>query len=54
VPEERRIAEAYSRGEAIVGALPEYRRVFDHLWAGLQSRASGTTTTARSAAHADV
>ena len=28
IPEDRRIAEAYSRGEALVTALPEYRDLF--------------------------
>ncbi len=31
IPDDRRIAEAYSRGELIVHALPEYRPLFDHL-----------------------
>ena len=31
IPEDRRIAEAYSRGELIVEALPEYRRLFEGL-----------------------
>ena len=31
IPDDRRIAEAYSRGELIVDALPEYRRVFESL-----------------------
>ena len=30
-PTDRRIAEAYSRGELIVDALPEYRPLFDGL-----------------------
>ena len=28
IPEDRRIAETYSRGEALVTALPEYRDLF--------------------------
>jgi hypothetical protein len=28
IPDDRRIAEAYSRGELIVEALPEYRGLF--------------------------
>jgi MinD superfamily P-loop ATPase len=32
IPDDRRIAEAYSRGEAIVDALPEYRETFHTLW----------------------
>jgi MinD superfamily P-loop ATPase len=31
IPDDRRIAEAYSRGELIVEALPEYRRLFEGL-----------------------
>jgi MinD superfamily P-loop ATPase len=31
IPDDRRIAEAYSRGELIVDALPEYRRLFEGL-----------------------
>ncbi len=31
IPDDRRIAEAYSRGELIVDALPEYRRLFQSL-----------------------
>ena len=32
IPDDRRIAEAYSRGELIVEALPEYRAHFKRLW----------------------
>lgn len=32
LPDDRRIAEAYSRGELIVEALPEYRPLFRGLW----------------------
>jgi MinD superfamily P-loop ATPase len=31
IPDDRRIAEAYSRGELIVDALPEYRQLFQRL-----------------------
>ena len=31
IPDDRRIAEAYSRGELIVDALPEYRALFEGL-----------------------
>lgn len=31
IPDDRRIAEAYSRGDLIVDALPEYRSLFDSL-----------------------
>jgi MinD superfamily P-loop ATPase len=33
IPDDRRIAEAYSRGELIVDALPEYRGLFQTLFA---------------------
>jgi MinD superfamily P-loop ATPase len=36
IPDDRRIAEAYSRGEAIVAALPEYRKAFRSLYAALK------------------
>jgi MinD superfamily P-loop ATPase len=32
IPDDRRIAEAYSRGDIIVDALPEYRSLFEALW----------------------
>jgi MinD superfamily P-loop ATPase len=32
IPDDRRIAEAYSRGSLIVEALPEYRSLFESLW----------------------
>lgn len=35
IPDDRRIAEAYSRGELIVDALPEYRGYFRRLWTDL-------------------
>jgi len=31
IPDDRRIAEVYSRGELLVEALPEYRKLFDRL-----------------------
>jgi MinD superfamily P-loop ATPase len=37
IPDDRRIAEAYSRGELIVDALPEYREHFLRLQAGVQA-----------------
>ena len=36
IPDDRRIAEAYSRGELIVDALPEYRGYFVSLWEKLK------------------
>ncbi len=35
LPDDRRIAEAYSRGELAVGALPEYREHFLKLWSSV-------------------
>ena len=32
LPDDRRIAEAYSRGELIITTLPEYRAHFERLW----------------------
>jgi len=46
IPDDRRIAEAYSRGELAVEALPEYRQFFEELWTAVRSgegaRQSGT------------
>ena len=33
IPDDRRIAEAYSRGEMVVRALPEYGKTFEECWA---------------------
>ena len=40
IPDDRRVAEAYSRGELIVDALPEYRAHFAQLWHAIESRAA--------------
>jgi hypothetical protein len=32
IPHERRIAEAYSRGDMLINAFPEYRDIFAGLW----------------------
>jgi len=32
IPEDRRIAEAYSRGQMIIQVLPEYRERFRNLY----------------------
>jgi MinD superfamily P-loop ATPase len=40
IPDDRRIAEAYSRGELIVEALPEYRAHFERLREAVLERAS--------------
>ena len=39
IPDDRRIAEAYSRGELIVEALPEYRAHFERLWQAITRHA---------------
>jgi len=46
IPDDRRIAEAYSRGEMIVEALPEYRKHFERLLRNVQAldREKGTRT----------
>ncbi len=38
IADDRRIAEAYSRGRIVVDALPEYRKPFESLWALLSGR----------------
>lgn len=35
IPDDRRIAELYSRGELLVEKLPEYRALFEKLWDGI-------------------
>jgi len=32
IPDDRRIAEAYSRGEMVIHALPEYQKTFESCW----------------------
>lgn len=39
IPDDRRIAEAYSRGKLIVEALPEYRAHFERLWQAITRQA---------------
>ena len=43
IPDDRRVAEAYSRGELAVDALPEYRKIFQTLFEKIagQDKASG-------------
>ncbi|MFH1731130.1 MAG: ATP-binding protein [Planctomycetota bacterium] len=38
IPDDRRIAEAYSRGELVVDALPEYGAQFETLWTNIEER----------------
>ena len=42
IPDDRRIAEAYSRGEMLVDVLPEYRELFEQLRDKLMTIQSGT------------
>jgi MinD superfamily P-loop ATPase len=42
LPDDRRIAEAYSRGEVLVEALPEYRAAFELLLLTIRERAANT------------
>jgi MinD superfamily P-loop ATPase len=44
IPDDRRIAEAYSRGELIVDALPEYRGLFE----GLLKKVTGASSLEKS------
>jgi len=39
VPEDRRVAEAYSRGRAAVEEVPGYRQVFRRLWRDIEEAA---------------
>lgn len=50
IPDDRRIAEAYSRGEMIVRALPEYRNTFMDGW----TRIMNLYDQARRAGHREV
>ena len=41
IPDDRRIAEAYSRGVLAVDVLPEYEAVFTNLFAAIKNQATG-------------
>jgi len=41
IPDDRKIAEAYSRGELVVDALPQYRTCFEGLWDRVAERVVG-------------
>lgn len=41
IPDDRRIAEAYSRGELLVDALPEYWELFDRLYQTIERFLNG-------------
>jgi MinD superfamily P-loop ATPase len=43
IPEDRRIAEAYSRGRILVDAMPELRSLFAALWQTIQGSLKRTT-----------
>lgn len=47
IPDDRRIAEAYSRGELIVDALPEYRGQFEVLFTRARSLIRGGSRAGR-------
>lgn len=40
IPDDRRIAEAYSRGEMVIHALPDYRRLFEACWMRIKELSS--------------
>jgi MinD superfamily P-loop ATPase len=41
IPDDRRVAEAYSRGEFAVDALPEYIKIYQRLWEAVKEDANG-------------
>lgn len=56
IPDDRRIAEAYSKGEMVVRALPDYQRTFETCWGRLtdlyqtaftEKRFAGTKATGK-------
>jgi MinD superfamily P-loop ATPase len=53
IPEDREVAETYSRGEAMVEALPKYREAFRTLWYNIEKASDGMRATRR-IAHANV
>ncbi len=42
IPDDRRIAEAYSRGAIVVDALPEYKSLFEMLWDNIRRIAASS------------
>lgn len=52
VPEDRRVAEAYSRGRAAVETVPGYRLLFQRLWNDIQEAADPRRAAGR-VAYAD-
>ena len=43
IPEDRQIAEAYSRGEMIIDVIPEYKEKFQQLFATIETMSTGTS-----------
>ena len=41
IPDDRRVAEAYSRGDLVVDALPEYIKIFQRLWEAVKEDSNG-------------
>ncbi|MBN1546122.1 MAG: ATP-binding protein [Syntrophaceae bacterium] len=41
IPDDRRVAEVYSRGKLVVEEIPEYRRIFEDLWRKIRSLMQG-------------
>ena len=54
IREDRRVAEAYSRGEVIVDAMPIYRLVFENLWSEVSQLVQASRHMCGGTAHADV
>jgi MinD superfamily P-loop ATPase len=44
IPEDRKIAEAYSRGEMIIDVIPEYKQKFQQLFATIRDKLGGSIT----------
>lgn len=44
IPDDRKIAESYSRGEIFSESLPEYKKLFDDLWTGIKELAADRET----------
>ncbi len=49
IPDDRKIAEAYSRGEMVVHAIPSYRHLFEECWNSIQERFRETGAPASAA-----
>jgi len=45
IPDDRRIAEAYSRGEMVIHALPEYQKTFEACWTRITDLHENTLQT---------